>query len=103
VGAFYLALLALYRAGRAPLVSPEMARLRPHLLAVVTGSAVCMMTLSLNYIVPTYMVLGLATVYLVVALPRAARPVVRVDLPLLQRLALVSIAFLAVAYVYVRL
>ncbi len=105
VGAFYLALLTLSRAGggRVPLVSPEMARLRPHLMAVVTGSAVCMMTLSLSYIVPTYMVLGLATVYLVVAVPRAARPVVRVDLPMLQRLALVSIAFLAVAYLYVRL
>jgi hypothetical protein len=104
LGAFYCALLMLARAGRAvPVVSAETARLRPYLLAILVGSAMCMLTLSLNYIVPTYMVLGLATAYLAVALPRTARPVVSLDIPLLQRLAVVSVGFLAASYVFVRL
>jgi hypothetical protein len=104
LGAFYFAGLALRRSGTraAPLVSWDVARLRAYLLAVLAGAAGCMLTLSLSYIVPTYTVLGLVTVYLGVAVARAAQPVLRCDLPLLTRLAAVSVAFVAASYVLVR-
>ncbi len=104
LGAFYFALLALRRSGtgRAPILDPELERLRPYLMSVLCGSAVCMLSLSLSYIAPTYTVLGLVTVYVGLGAARSAAPVLRCDLALLQRLALVSVAFLAAAYVFVR-
>ncbi|MCI0455473.1 MAG: O-antigen ligase family protein [Gemmataceae bacterium] len=103
LGAFFCAVVSLRRSGtrKAPLAGLEMARLQPYLMAVLGGSAVCMLTLSLSYIVPTYMVLGLVTVYLGVAVVRVAQPVLRCDIQLLGRLAVVSVAFVAASYVFV--
>jgi hypothetical protein len=102
LGAFFFGFLLLRRAGQAPVVSPEMARMRPYLLALVVGSGVCMLTLSLPYVIPTYLVLGLATAYAVVAPAPRAAPLLRCDLQLVQRLALVSVAWLAAVYLFVR-
>jgi hypothetical protein len=102
VGAWYFALLSLHRAGSAPSVSDEMRRLQPYLLALLAGSAVCMLTLSLTYLIPTYMLLGLATVYVGVAVAPAPRPLLRCDLGFVQRLAVVGIAGLAVIYLFMR-
>jgi hypothetical protein len=105
VGAFYCALVVMWRVGsaRLPAVSEEMERIRPYLLALVVGSAACMMSLSLSYLIPTYMVLGLAVVYVEAGTVRSPRPVLRCDGQLLGRLAAVSVSFLMVIYVFVRL
>lgn len=42
----------------------DLRRLRPHLTAILVGYAAGMITVSRNYIVPTYMVLGLVATYL---------------------------------------
>jgi hypothetical protein len=104
LGAFYFALLTLGRlgSGRGWVRNPEMRRLRPYLLALVASAAVCMLSLSLTYIVPTYMILGLATAYAAVTVGRLPVPVLRFDVGLAQRLALASIGFLAAVYVFVR-
>lgn len=104
LGAFFFALWTLYRLGsaRMQILDPDMQRLRPYLLAIVAGYAAGMLTLSRTYIVPTYMVLGLVTVYLRVTPVYPPLPSLRFDFALAGRLAFVSVAFLLVTYVYVR-
>jgi hypothetical protein len=104
LGAFYCAVAALRRvgSGRVQVVNLEMWRLRPYLLAVVVGASVCMLSLTLSYLVPTYMILGLVTAYVAVAVRRSPQPVLVCDLALIRRLVTVSVIFLAVAYVFVR-
>jgi hypothetical protein len=102
IGAFYFAFLTLRRAAAVPPVSAEMARLRPFLLAALVGSAVSLLTLSLPYVIPTYLVLGLATVYAGVALVPRPAPLLCCDLQLVQRVVLVSITWLATVYLFVR-
>src|SRR5207248_4671058 len=102
IGAFYFAFLTLRRAATAPAVSAEMVRLRPYLLAALVGSSVSLLTLSLPYVIATYMILGLATVYAGVALVPRPAPLLRCDLQLVQRVGLVSIAWLASVYRFVR-
>jgi hypothetical protein len=77
-------------------------RLRPYLLAVVVGSGVSLLTLSLPYVIPTYVVLGLATAYAAVGVVPRTAPLLRCDLQMVQRLALVSIAWLVSVYLFVR-
>jgi hypothetical protein len=102
VGAFYFAALTLVRAGQAPAVSEEMRRLRPYLLAVVAGSIVALLTLSQTYLIPTYFVLGLATVYSGVALVPGRVSLPRCDVRALQRVAIVGLAGLAAIYLFMR-
>ncbi len=102
VGAFYAAFVTLRRAATVPAVSQEMVRLRPFLFASLVGCSISLMSLTLTYLIPTYIVLGLATVYASVALAPRPAPLVRCDLQLVQRFALVSMAFLVAIYLAVR-
>ncbi len=105
LGAFYYALTSLRRLGTAPhvVLDPGLRRLRPYLTAMVAGYATGMLTLSVCYIVPTYTILGLASVYLRLAAAHPPLPVRRFDGRLFQRMVLVGIVFLAAVYVFVRL
>src|SRR5262249_51571034 len=65
VGAFYCALVILLRLGssRVRILDPEMARLRPYLVGLLTGFMGCMLTMSVTDMLPTYTVLGLLVAY----------------------------------------
>jgi putative inorganic carbon (hco3(-)) transporter len=105
LGAFYLAFWMLRRLGRpenAPL-DPELRRLRPYLTALVAGYAVGMSTITRAYVVPTFMVLGLVSAYLAAVNEHTPSQIIRWDLRLVRRLGLVSVAFVLVAYSFVRL
>ena len=97
LGAFGLAALSLLRLKG----GPGLLRARPYLLAVVAGYATGMLTLSRCYVVPTYLILGLATAYGRVVAENAA------PLPLsgrlVARLGAASVAFLVATEVFVRL
>lgn len=67
LGAFYFGALGTYRVR--PVWNPELERLRPFVLAIVLGYAGGAFSISRNYIVPTYLVLGLADSYLQLARP----------------------------------
>lgn len=72
VGMFVLAALALYRLPRYATFwahDREFTALRPFVLAMVVAYAAGTFSLSRNYVVPTYLVLGLATAYTRTALP----------------------------------
>ena len=105
LGAFYLAAWSLVRLGgkNVPAVSPELARLRPYVLAIVVGYAMGLMSLSCPYLIPTYTVLGLASIYIRLAERELDVPVARLNLPLARRVALLSLLFVIVAQVAVRL
>jgi len=104
LGAYLHALLAVYRLDpdRAPEIDPELTRMRPCVLAAVAGYAVNMMTLSLNYIVPTYTILGIAAGLLQVAEaehPGAAGPT---GFAFVRRTVVAAAVYLALMFVYTR-
>jgi hypothetical protein len=118
LGAFYFALYGMYRlktpaAAPAryndpavppalpvePQPDPELARLHPYLLAMLVAYAVGIAFLSRSYIVPTYLLLGLAVVYLRMRSTGKPPPWCKLAL---ARMAVVSVCFLATAYVFVR-
>jgi O-antigen ligase len=105
VGAFACALgaLARLRRGQRRIVLPELARLHPYLTGTLAGYASGMLFLTLNYIVPTYTMLGLAATYAQMTDVRPPLAPVRCDTRLAGRLLLLSLGFLAGMYVFVRL
>jgi hypothetical protein len=105
VGAVYCALwsLARVRWGGRQVLQPELNRLHPYLLGAGAGYGAGMLFLTLNYIVPTYTILGLAATYSQMADVRPPLPAMRCDGRLAGRLLLVSVCFLAGIYVFVRL
>jgi hypothetical protein len=72
-------------------------------MAIIAGYAVGMLSLSRVYVVPTYLVLGLAAAYVQIARGRVSIEVPRVGTGLALRLGALSAAFLACTYVFVRL
>lgn len=67
--------------------------LRPFVLAMVAAYAVGTFSLSRNYVVPTYMILGLATAYLRIALPHPPQSE-RMSRTIVVRLILLGVAML---------
>jgi O-Antigen ligase len=102
--AFFFAFVMMWRLlkSREALRDPCLRRLVPFLLAMLTSYAVAILALSRVGDVPTYLVLGLVTASLQVATMDTPVPAVRLDLPLVQRMALASVAFLASSYLLVR-
>jgi hypothetical protein len=66
LGAFAVSALGLHRIHPN---NPALARLQPFVLAILIGYASGVFSLSRNYIVPTYMVLGLTAAYLQIVRP----------------------------------
>jgi len=116
LGAFYLAVWPLFRLTAPPpalpgqatpppreILDPELRDTYPFLAAAVAAYATGMLTLSLTYTLPTFMMLALATVFLSLARTRPASESVRFDFHLLARFAVLSIGFLLAMQVFVRL
>ena len=103
IGAFYSALEGLRRMWPAgdPIADPELGRLRSYIIAVVVGYAMGMMTLSRSYIIPTYLVLGLATVLPQMGGADASASGCRFDTRHLARMIGLSAAFVAVIRTFV--
>jgi len=104
LGAFYLAAWSLVRLGGrgVPPVSDALRRQRPYVLAIVAGYAGGLMSLSCPYIIPTYTVLGLAAIYVRLAERELGVPVARLNVALVRRLGVLSVVFVVVAQVVVR-
>jgi hypothetical protein len=120
LGAFYFALHGLYRLQTKPPTEtkpsgeynartvatertdadPELQRLHPYLMAMLVAYAVGIGFLSRSYIVPTYLLLGVAVVYLRLRAPATATAWCKLAI---ARLGAVSVCFLIVSYAFVRL
>jgi hypothetical protein len=103
-GACYLSVWSLYRlrAALRPILDPGLSRARPFLTAAAAAYAVGMLTLSRTYVVPTYLMLGLACVYPPMAVAHPPLPGLRLDGRLVVRLVAVSVGVVAALYVFVK-
>lgn len=103
LGAFFVVLASLFCLGRGrQIVDPELRRLHPFLLAITAAYAGGMLFLTLCYIMPTYTVLGLGTVYLRAATTEPPMPREHFDGRLLKRMLIASAVFLVIIYIFVR-
>jgi O-antigen ligase len=113
LGAAYLSISGLVRLGRPvglgrhrvvpAILDADLNRLFPFLAGAVAAWCTGMMTLTLNNLVITYAVFGMASTFLALAVTRPATPAQRFDFPLMMRLTGISLLFLAVMFVFIRL
>jgi hypothetical protein len=105
LGAFYCAVSGLVRAHewRILSVAPELARLRPYLIAIIVGYGAGMLALTRSYTVPTYVPLGLATVFLDITGSSVLATSEKLSLRLLGRVLLIGFGFVMIMYLVVRL
>jgi putative inorganic carbon (hco3(-)) transporter len=89
--------------GRVEYLSPSLARMRPYLLACIAGYAAAMLTLSRNYIVPTYLILGVAAVYFRLVQNDVPIRDLHFNRRLARTMAFASLSFVGATYVFVRL
>lgn len=105
-GAFFIAGWSLYRyrTSESVLLQPDLRDLQPHLMASLAAYCIGMMSLSICYVVPTYLMLALCVSYTRMAQRTAlvAPPPVQLDVSLIGRLVGVGIGVLASIYVFVR-
>jgi hypothetical protein len=104
LGAFLAGLWSLVRLGKqaAHVVDPDLRRLQPYLLGTVAAYVVGLLSLSLCYVVPTYLILGLAAVYAGMTVCKPPLPALMLDVNVLGRFAMAGAAYLALMYVFVR-
>jgi hypothetical protein len=104
LGAFYFALASLYRlkSDWTEITDPELRRLHPYLFGTMSTFVMGMMSLSLCYVIPTYLILGLAVAYTRVTPFYSLKPPVCFSKKIAGRVALAGFAFLAGMYVFVR-
>lgn len=106
VGAFVLAGWLLYRVGlHSPLLlDADLKTMQPYALAGLSAYGIGMLSLSICYIVPTYMMLALAVAYARMSSEASLVPTkpLRFDVPLAGRLVGAGVLTLAAIYVFVR-
>jgi hypothetical protein len=104
LGAFYYAFWILHRLGSRQIfiVDAELRRLRPFVLTLLGGYGAGLLSLSRVVIPSTYLILGVAAAYLQMVVSQPPLPKTRFSTRLVVRLALVSMAFLVLSYLFVR-
>jgi O-antigen ligase len=106
VGAFVTAGWSLYRikAREQLLLDPEVTALQPYVLAGLATYVLGMLSLSICYMVPTYLMLGMAACYARMAEQTSLLPPqpMRFDVPLLARFVAAGVGTLVCIYVFVR-
>jgi O-antigen ligase len=103
LGAFFLTFwsLARLRPSKTTLLDPELQRLLPYLLGVMGAYAAGLLTLSRAYVVPTYLFLGLVTVFIPLAQSDPPVPPLRAGFKTLFWIVIASAAYLLLTFVFV--
>jgi hypothetical protein len=104
-GAFYYAFSTLYRLGseQVRVIDPELRRMRPYVTAIVASYATGMLSLSENYIAPTYTMLGLSTALIRLTATQPPLGGTQLDGKLVQRIILLSVAFLVGTFIFIQI
>ncbi len=106
VGALFIAIWSVYRVNPAEslIVHREVRQIQPYVLASMVAYGLGMMSLSICYVIPTYLMLALSVAYTHLAHQSAlmAPPPLRFDLSLLGRMAAAGVFTLFSIYVFVR-
>ncbi len=84
-------------------VDPELRRLHPFLTATLVAYTIGICFLSRSYIVPTYMMLGIAVVYMRLRVKETPKALPAPTIFAWPRLAGISFGFLAASYTFVRM
>ena len=84
-------------------VAAELAGMHPYLMAAVAGYAAGLVSLSRNYIVPTYLVIGVAHVYLNMVSAYLPLPAQSVTMRLIFRVLVLSAVTVVAFYILVRM
>ena len=105
-GCFFFSALALYRVTdpSLELQHPELRRFAPYLAGILTGWGVGLFSLSRCYVVPTYMVIGMAASFIALAGPRLATAcrLIAWNKQHVQKLVMGSAGLLVFLYVFVK-
>jgi hypothetical protein len=105
VSVFYLTLSSIFRLGlpKYRILDPELAHLHPHLAAMLSAYTAGMFSIAVGYLLPTFMILGLATVF--ISLIKTTPPFLKYSLNfrLFMLMILLSLAVVTCIYGYVRL
>jgi O-antigen ligase len=104
VGLFYIVLHSVWRLKpvRARIASPVLRSMQPYVLGALAAYAASMLTLTRCDVVPTYLVAGLGVSYERLARRGTPLPPLEVNSPLILRVALVTLGFIAATYIYIR-
>lgn len=104
LGAYFVAGQSVFRLRRQKTyhLDQSMAHLQPYLLGMIVAYTVGMLSLSVCFVVPTFMILGLATAYPRICPTYPPVPLVRFDGKLIGQIALLSIGYLAFMYAFIR-
>lgn len=102
--AFVLAIVGLYRCKSdvTKAIDPELWQLRPFILSIVVGTVVGQFSSSRVYFPPTYMILGLATIYLTLVGRHVAVGVMRVTPGLVVRMGVIGVTTLVFLHLYTK-
>jgi hypothetical protein len=104
LGAFYLGILLPFRSD-VPAIGTdqtELRRFRPYLIGIVAGYIVGMFSSSRNSVAPTYMLVGLAAIYMSFAAWYLPASRTRLTGPLVRHVLLVSVLCVGLFYLLVR-
>jgi O-antigen ligase len=103
-GAFFLAVKFLSKvgSGRSQFPNAEILRLQPYLLAGTLAYIVGMLSLSRAYVVPTYMMIGLASTYTLLAAPAAGVQLPGVSAGVVKFVIKASLLTLVLHYIFIR-
>jgi hypothetical protein len=105
-GCFFFSALALFRVTDPALElgNPELKRFAPYLAAILAGWGIGLFSLSRCYVVPTYMIFGMASSFIALAGPqlRPAGWLIAWNGPHLQKLIFSSFGMLAFLYLFVK-
>ena len=104
LGVFAISAFTLWQLSRKrkQIADPTLRRLLPFVCALLVAYGVSMFSLSRSYVVPTYLIAGLAATYIRLAAPRAAFKLPSFNFKMLQRLATAEVAMIAVTYLFIK-
>ena len=102
--AFFIGIFGLYRcrADETVKFDPELTAMRPYVLAIVVGTIVGQFSNSRVYFGPTYMIVGMATCYLLMTSRYVPVKIMRVTPGLCVLLAVVSVGMLMFLQLYTK-
>ncbi len=105
VMSYLVAMWGIYRLrlGGARIADPDLAALTPVLLSAIVCYFVGMLSLTRNYVIPTYTMLGLASAYLAIVRTDPPKPPLRWGMGLLGKGFAVSVGYLLLMQVFVQL